>query len=94
MKKAEKIKWNPIIARLADAAVKQNSSESIYSENCNDDSSRIKANWVYAAKRRSPDEFKEYIHELFDADAPKVKYHNPDVWNVYPKKKPEDSVAS
>jgi hypothetical protein len=85
MTKKEKIVWNPIVARLANASVKQN-DDSAYETNY-EDSKKIKSNWVSAAKRRSPEEFKEYIHELFDDDSKEVKYQSPDLWNVYPSKK-------
>ena len=85
MKKKEKIVWNPIVARLANASVKQNDSSAM--ETSYEESEKIKSNWVSASKRRSPEEFKEYIHELFDDDSNKVKYQNPDLWNVYPSKK-------
>ena len=40
MEKVEKVRWNPLVARLADAEVKQNFRESTRSENkesCDDD---------------------------------------------------------
>ena len=85
MAKKEKIVWNPIVARLANASVKMDPDSAM--ETNYDDTSKIKANWTAAAKRRTPEEFTEYIHELFDDDKNKVKYQNPDLWNVYPSKK-------
>ena len=85
MTKKEKIVWNPIVARLANASVKQNDNSAY--ETSYQESEKIKSNWVSAAKRRSPEEFKEYIHELFDEDSKEVKYQSPDLWNVYPSKK-------
>ena len=75
MTKKEKIVWNPIVARLANASVKQN-DDSAY-ETSYEESEKIKSNWVSAAKRRSPEEFKEFIHELFDDDSKEVKYQSP-----------------
>jgi len=85
LKKNQKIVWNPIVARLANAAVKQNADAAF--ETSYEETEKIKSNWVATAKRRSSEEFSEYIHQLFDDDVNKVKYQNPELWNVYPNKK-------
>jgi hypothetical protein len=38
-------------------------------------------------KRRSKQEFEEFLKTLFERDSPKVKYQNPDVWRIPPQVK-------
>ena len=63
----KKVVWNPLVARLADAEVKQGNSNFVDE----DDAlrlSEIKARWAAATKRRSSEEFEKYIHDLFISD--------------------------
>ena len=85
MKKTNKVRWDPIIAKLADNSVKQKICVDV---NNHDLTSMIKEKWVVAVeKRRSKEDFQTFIHALFDVNGPKVKYHNPDAWLFPPKKK-------
>ena len=93
MKTIRRVRWDPIIVKLADYKLKHK----ICADVGNDDgASRIKANWVAALqKRHSKEDFQAFLHELFDNDGPIVKYQNPDAWRVYPiKKKTDDDVES
>lgn len=85
MKTVNKVRWDPIIAKLTNNQVKQKNYEPASRV---DKHSRAKANWVAAAqKRQSNEEFQAFLHDLFDRDGPAVKYQNPDSWRVYPIKK-------
>ncbi|MBA7680737.1 hypothetical protein ES703_89058 [subsurface metagenome] len=88
MKKIKKVRWDPIIAKLADNKLKQK----IYTDASNHDmTSTSKVNGVIISqKRRSKEVFQTFLHTLFDNDGPKVKYQNPDAWRVYPFKKKTD----
>ena len=88
MKKTNKVRWDPLIAQLADNEVKQK----IFADANNHELiSTIKEKWGAAEeKKRSTEDFQTFIHTLFDVDSPKVKYQNPDVWRVYPFKKKTD----
>jgi len=93
MKTIRRVRWDPIIVKLADYKLKHK----ICADVSNDDgASRIKANWVVALqKRHSKEDFQAFLHELFDNDGPIVKYQNPDAWRVYPiKKKTDDDIES
>ena len=93
MKTIRRVRWDPIIVKLADYKLKHK----ICVDAGNDDgASRIKANWVAALqKRHSKEDFQAFLHELFDNDGPIVKYQNPDAWRVYPiKKKTDDDIES
>ena len=85
MRRVKKVRWDPIIAKLANYGVKSNACvEAIET----DEPSRVKANWTAAAQKRgSKKEFEAYLHDLFAKDGPVVKYQNPDAWNAYPSKK-------
>lgn len=89
MKNIKKVKWDPIIAKLADYEVKQNTSrEAIETA----ESSQISSKWVIASQKRgSKEEFEALLHDLFDRNGPVVKYQNPEIWNVYPAKKQSGS---
>jgi len=90
MKAVKKVKWDPIVAKLAEYNVKQQLS---VQANSNAAHSRVKANWVAVVeKRRSKEEFQEFIHELFHNDGPKVKYQNPDSWRRRLKKDTDDNT--
>ena len=83
--KSSDSEWNPIIARLADNNLKQSTMVNEYQDNR---TLRIKDNWATnIEKKRTREEFTAYIHELFAIDSPKVKYQNPDSWNVFLTKK-------
>jgi hypothetical protein len=88
VKAVKKVRWDPIIAKLADYEVKQNTSrEAIETA----ESSQISSKGVNASQKRSKEEFEALLHDLFDRNGPVVKYQNPDVWNVYPAKKQSGS---
>ena len=89
MKIVKKVRWDPIVAKLADYEVKQNTSrEAIEAA----ESSQVSSKWVDAGQKLgSKEEFETYLHELFHRNGPVVKYQNPDVWHVYPAKKQSGS---
>jgi hypothetical protein len=93
MKTIRRVKWDPIIVKLADYKLKH---KICAHASKNGGASRIKANWVAALqKRHSKEDFQAFLHELFDNDGPIVKYQNPDAWRVYPiKKKTDDDTKS
>ena len=63
MKKTNKVRWDPIIARLADNTVNQK----ICADTNNHDNTSKKEKWVVAIeKRRSKKDFLEFIHELIN----------------------------
>lgn len=89
MKRSKKVRWDPIIAKLANYGVKQNTPEAAIDA---DEASSVKAKWMTATQRRaSQEDFEALLHDLFDRDGPAVKYQNPDVWNVYPSKRSSGS---
>ena len=89
MKRDKKVRWDPIIAKLANYEVKMNASETAIDASV---PSTVKTKWVTAAQRRvSQEDFETLLHDLFDRDGPVVKYQNPDVWNVYPAKRKSGS---
>jgi len=85
MKKINKVRWDPIVAKLADNTVKQ---ETCVDANNHGVTSRSKVNGVLISQKRlSKDDFQKFLHSSFDKDGPIVKYQNPDAWRVYPFKK-------
>jgi hypothetical protein len=89
VKKVKKVRWDPIIAKLANYGVKQNASEAAIEA---DEPSRVKTKWIAATQRRaSQEDFEALLHDLFEREGPVVKYQNPDVWNVYPSKRKSGS---
>jgi hypothetical protein len=91
MKRVKKVKWDPIIAKLANNQVKQEVSGQPSKANA---LSGVSAKWVAAAqKRESNEEFQAFLKQLFDRDGPKVKYQNPDAWRAYPVKKNADASS-
>ena len=80
--KIKKVRWDPIIAKLADNKLKQ---KICTDANNHDMTSTSKVNGGnISQKRRSKETFQTFLHALFDKDGPKVKYQNPDAWRVYP----------
>ena len=85
MKKIKTVRWDPIIAKLADKKLKQRICADA---NNNDMTSTNKVNGVIISqKKRSKEDFKTFLHALFDNNGPKYQYQNPDAWRVYPFKK-------
>ena len=85
MGKIKRVRWDPLILKLAEYNVNKKISQGA---NSNNKTLKTKEKWVAAVeKRRSKEEFQVYLQELFDKDGPKVKYQNPDVWIFPPKKK-------
>ena len=83
MKKVKKVRWDPLVARLAGHTVKQEISD----DEMELRKRSIQEKWVAAVEKRSSrEEFASYLHALFDTEWPKVEYRNPDAWNVYPPK--------
>ncbi len=84
MKKIKKVRWDPMIAKLADNDMKQNF--------CADTNKHYmtssKADGVVMPQeRRSKEDFKVYLKSLFNHDTLQVKYQNPDAWRIPEKKK-------
>jgi hypothetical protein len=89
MKRVKKVRWDPIIARLANNQVKQEASKM---PNRPDEPSRVKAKWTaMPQKRESEEEFQAFLHDMLNRDGPTVKYQNPDRWRTYPLKKGTDA---
>jgi hypothetical protein len=81
MKKTNKVRCNPIIARLADNTVNQK----ICTDANNHDKNSKKEKWVVAVeKRRSKEEFQAYLHELFDVTKSK---------SIFPKHKKSELLS-
>ena len=81
MKKTNKVRSNPIIARLADNTVNQK----IYTDANNHDNTSKKEKWVVAVeKTRSKEEFQAYLHELFDVTKSK---------SIFPKHKKSELLS-
>ena len=76
----KKVRWDPIIAKLAENAIKQKHSVASWQQK-----TLKKANT--SKKRRSQEEFEMYLRSLFANDNLKVKYQNPDAWRIYDHKK-------
>ena len=82
MKKTNKVRCNPIIARLADNTVNQ---KICTDANNHDITSTKKEKWVVAVeKRRSKEEFQAYLHELFDVTKSK---------SIFPKHKKSELLS-
>lgn len=84
VKTVKKVRWDPIIAKLADYGVKQHTFKAAIETA---ESSQISSTWIdVTQKRSSKEEFEAFLHDLFDRNGPVVKYQNPDIWNAYPTK--------
>ena len=80
MKRAKKVRWDPIIARLANIQVKQAAA---MMPSRTGEPSTVQAKWVaMSQKRESEEEFQAFLRDLFNRDGPTVKYQNPDAWIV------------
>jgi len=81
----KKVRWDPIIAKLADAKVKQNFCARTNNQNMTSN----KVNEVIKSKQRlSNEDFELYLKSLFDNDTLPFKYQNPDAWiSPEPEKK-------
>jgi len=87
MGKIKRVRWDPLIVKLAECKLKKEISQGA---NKNNKNLKIKEKWVAAVqKKRSKEEFQAYLHALFNVEGPKVKYQNPDAWSFNPKKKKE-----
>ena len=92
MKKIKKVRWDPIIAKLADNKLKQK----ICADANNRDmtlTSKVEG-FIVSLKRLSKEDFQTFLYVLFDPGGPKVKYQNPDVWRVHPFKKRREKIKS
>ena len=80
--KIKKVRWDPIIAKLADNKLKQK----ICADASNHDmTSTIQEKWVAAVeKRRSKEDFQTFIHELFDVTKSK---------SIFPKHKKSELLS-
>lgn len=86
MKKSEnKVRWDPLTARLAESSMKQN----VYVPETKQLTTPTKqANKPKSTeKRRSKEDFEEYIKSLFADDKLPFKYQNPDAWIPYQHRK-------
>ena len=79
------VKWDPLILKLADYTLNNEISQD---NNGHKKILTIKENGVAAIeKRRSPEEFKAYIHEIFENDPTKMKYQPHFAWYFRSNKK-------
>lgn len=82
--KIKKVRWDPIIAKLADNKVKQNFCARTNNQNITSN----KANGVIISKKkRSKEDFELFLKSFFDNDTLPFKYQNPDAWRIYKLKK-------
>ena len=82
--KVKKVRWDPIIAKLANSKVK----EKFYEPTNKQHMPSNKVNGVIVSnKRRSKEDFELFLKSLFDNDTLPFKYQNPDAWIVYKNKK-------
>jgi len=79
--KGEKVRWDPMIAKLAENGVKQKSCAGARQQN-----KTLKRAFT-SKKRRSKEDFELFLKSLFANDTLKVKYQNPDAWIIYDHKK-------
>ena len=85
MEEKKAVKWDPLIVKLAQYNLDKEISQV---NNKHNNTLRIKENWVAATeKRRSPEEFQSYIHEIFEKGGLITKYQHPSEWYFPPKKK-------
>ena len=79
------VKWDPLIVKLAQYNLDKEISQD---NNTHKKNLTIKENWVATIeKRRSPEEFKAYIHEIFENDPTKMKYQPHFAWYFRSNKK-------
>jgi hypothetical protein len=87
--KVKKIRWDPIIVKLADNKVKQK-----FCANTNKQytTSKNQINEVIMSKKRlSKEDFEVFLKSLFANDTLPFKYQNPDAWRVHKLKKKNNS---
>jgi len=89
--KVKKVRWDPIIAKLADNKVKQKFCARTNNQNM----TSTKVNGVIMLKkRRSKEDFELFLKSLFDNDTLPFKYQNPDAWRIYKLKKKNNDRQS
>ena len=82
--KVKKVRWDPIIAKLADNKVKQQ----FYTPTNKQHMPPNKINGTVMSNiRRSKEDFELFLKSLFGNDTLPFKYQNPDAWTVYKNKK-------
>ena len=84
----EKNRWDPLVARLVETKVKK---EFGAYQSKRHETPVIREKTIASQDRRSNEEFEAYLKSLFDNDPLKVKYKNPDAWNVYNLKRKDNS---
>ena len=83
--KVKKVRWDPIIANLADNKVKQ---KFCAHTNKQSTTSKNQVNEVIMSKKRlSKEDFEVFLKSLFDNNTLPFKYQNPDAWRVHKLKK-------
>ena len=86
MKKNEnKIRWDPITARLAESSMKENTYIPATKQHAPPPNQTEQPETT--KERRSKEEFEEYLKSLFADDNLPFKYQNPDAWILYKTKK-------
>jgi len=89
IKKVKKVRWDPIIVKLAENKVKQ---KFCAHTNKQYTTSKNQVNEVIMSKkRRSKEDFEAFLKSLFDNKTIPFKYQNPDAWRVYKLKKKNNS---
>ena len=87
-KRGERIRWDSIVVNLVENKVKR---EFWIRENEQHVASTIKEDALVSQERRSRKDFEAYLKSLFDNASLKVKYQNPDAWNVYNLKRKDNN---
>ena len=79
-RRGEKSRWDPIVVKLVDNKIKRETSTGKDTELLT--LTRKENSLVELQERRSKEDFEAFLKSLFDNDPLKVKYQNPDAWNV------------
>ena len=86
--KVRKVRWDPIVAKLAENGTKPNFCAPTRKQHKTSTNKPNKPNKVNKAnvpmKRRTKEEFEAYLKSLFADDNLQFKYQTPDAW-VFPE---------
>jgi len=84
MKKTKKVRWDPIIAKLADNKLKQKICTDANNHNITS-TSKVKG-LIISLKKLSKEDFQTFLYVLSDPGGPILKCQNPDVLRVHLRK--------
>ena len=80
--KVRKVRWDPIVAKLAENGIKPNFCAPVNKQHKT--STNKTNNTNVPMKRRTKEEFEAYLKSLFAGDNVQFKYQNPDAW-IFPE---------